>query len=464
MDRRSFLKGLSATALYSAYAFSQPTRALAGLNQKIIVIGAGMSGVAAANKLAAHGCQVTVLEGRNRLGGRTHTDNILGASIDMGAAWIEGINGNPLMDLVSQYNVQTVPDTADYPLFGNRNRLMRARPVRRVQQIFNDILERAYYAGQELNRDRSVGAMMNREIRQLRRNGTLNRRDMRIMRYLINATITGDAAVDPKYMSIWYAGDDDGFGGDSHLIPGGYIQLVDGLAQNLDIRTDHIVQRIEYNSAGVTVRTSEGDFTADKVVITLPLGVLKKGVVDFDPVLPSEKRDAISRLDMGLLNKVIMRFPNAFWQVDGYQLSGFGHTRLGGRTPTEIGDFIDMATVTGEPILLGIFGGDFAKWTEQLSKDELVNLAMTSLRRIFGDNIPAPIAATRTQWMSDPFTYGAYSYIPVGAYGEDRDTLAEPVANRLFFAGEASNRQYPATVHGAYLSGIREADRILGFA
>ena len=82
---------------------------------------------------------------------------------------------------------------------------------------------------------------------------------------------------------------------------------------------------------------------------------------------------------------------------------------------------------------------------------------MFALRRV-----PEPTAFRVTRWASDPWTRGSYSYVPVAASGEDYDRLAEPVAERLFFAGEATNREFPATAHGAYLSGLREAVRIAG--
>jgi monoamine oxidase len=80
---------------------------------------------------------------------------------------------------------------------------------------------------------------------------------------------------------------------------------------------------------------------------------------------------------------------------------------------------------------------------------------------MFGKSIPDPEIVLRTAWSSDPFTHGSYSFIPVGGRGEDYEVLAQPVSDRVLFAGEATNRVYPGTVHGAYLSGIREAERII---
>lgn len=106
-------------------------------------------------------------------------------------------------------------------------------------------------------------------------------------------------------------------------------------------------------------------------------------------------------------------------------------------------------------------GGNFAREIEQLSATQISDRIMQVLRRSYGQHIPEPENLIITRWSQDPFTFGSYSYIPVGGDSSDRDLLAEPVNQRLFFAGEATSRKYPSTVHGAYLSGIREAQRLL---
>jgi len=109
---------------------------------------------------------------------------------------------------------------------------------------------------------------------------------------------------------------------------------------------------------------------------------------------------------------------------------------------------------------MGLNSGNYARYLEGLSDQAVVAVAMQVLRGIYGKSTPAPDGAVVTRWGSDPFCLGAYSSIPPGATGKAYDTLAEPVGDRVFFAGEATSRKYPATVHGAFLSGEREAKRI----
>ena len=109
---------------------------------------------------------------------------------------------------------------------------------------------------------------------------------------------------------------------------------------------------------------------------------------------------------------------------------------------------------------MGFVGGSTARRIEGLSDERIGAEAVAVLRRMFGREAPAPEAVVATRWSRDPFAEGAYSYLPVGASPSDRDDLAEPVGERLFFAGEAAHRKYPATVHGAYLSGLEAARRV----
>jgi monoamine oxidase len=127
---------------------------------------------------------------------------------------------------------------------------------------------------------------------------------------------------------------------------------------------------------------------------------------------------------------------------------------------SEWAEWIDYYSYTGQPVLLGLNSGKHARDLEVLTDQSVVAAAMQVLRGIYGRSTPDPDGAVVTRWGSDPFSLGAYSSIPPGANGKDYDTLAEPVGDRVFFAGEATSRSYPATVHGAFLSGEREAKRI----
>ncbi|HHW87448.1 MAG TPA: FAD-dependent oxidoreductase, partial [Chloroflexi bacterium] len=113
-----------------------------------------------------------------------------------------------------------------------------------------------------------------------------------------------------------------------------------------------------------------------------------------------------------------------------------------------------------KPVLLWFNAGEYGAALEALSDAEITAAAMATMRTLYGDAIPAPEAVHITRWLSDPLARGAYSSLAVGATPDDRAALAAPVDGRLYFAGEATHRDYPSTVHGAYLSGLEAASAI----
>jgi monoamine oxidase len=190
-------------------------------------------------------------------------------------------------------------------------------------------------------------------------------------------------------------------------------------------------------------------------VVTFPLGVLKNNGVRFDPPLPAKKQNAIDRLEMGVLNKVYLKFPTVFWDEEEEAISYVGE-RVG-----EWCDWLNLAPYINEPVLMAFHGGAKGFTIEEFSDAEIIAGAMKTLRVIYGDAIPEPVGYVITRWGKDPFTFGSYSCIPPFASGADYDALAAPVDDVLYFAGEATNREYPSTVHGAYMSGIAAANEMM---
>ena len=123
-----------------------------------------------------------------------------------------------------------------------------------------------------------------------------------------------------------------------------------------------------------------------------------------------------------------------------------------------------MFCFTKRPVLIGMHGGERSKKLEKISDIKLVEKIMANFSIIYGDNLPLPTFFKTTKWGQDPFSFGSYSYVPTGACGEDYKGLARSIKNILFFAGEATSVNFPATMHGAYLSGIREAEKIIELA
>jgi monoamine oxidase len=123
-------------------------------------------------------------------------------------------------------------------------------------------------------------------------------------------------------------------------------------------------------------------------------------------------------------------------------------------------EYLNVAKFLDQPVLLGFNAASFARRLEKKTDEETVAGMLAALRSMFGRKVPDPTDARITRWASDPFSYGSYSFQKTGSTPKDYDLLAEPLARRLFFAGEHTSRRYAATVHGAFLSGQRAAKQI----
>ncbi len=434
------------------------------MNFPILVIGAGMAGIAAARTLHDAGCVVTVLEARERIGGRTHTDSSLGVDVDMGAAWIHGPTANPLVPLARQHGV-CWGLTDFFNVHGGAVMAFHADGTPIDEAAYTEGIQ--YFPAGYAHLHNSLLTVKPGD-------------DIRSMAYLLDRglpgqeTLTGDAAAGFYYTSrvrIRYedAADLDQVdwrmgreyvklpGGDLLVYDGGFGRLVAGLADGLDIQTGVVVERIEYGEAGCTLRTNRGDFAADRVIVTVPLGVLKAGVIDFAPPLPAEKQTAIQRMGFGHYEKLALRFPHIFWPLAPHRFN-----YLSDADPPLYMAWLNNAHYTGEPVLIAYHAAGLAQHSNRWSDEKLIAGALETLRKMFGPDVPEPVAYVRSAWEADPFSRGSYSFAQVGMTEEDRAALAAPAGDRLFFAGEATHPHYWATVHGAYETGVRAAREVLG--
>lgn len=390
-----------------------------------------------------------MLEARDRLGGRVWTDRSLGTAVDLGASWIEGADGNPVAALAKEFGVKTVVDEEDWAFYDHHGQRIADATVAEVKKAAADLQEKLEQLAGKLDRDISI----HDAVRKVLAGEDLTKAEQRFLQVFL-AGLESDSGGEVEKLSLRYAADDDGFDGDSLLIPGGYDQIAQGLAKGLDVRLAHRVSKIEHGQEGVRVTTDKGRFAADGAVVTLPLGVLKQGSVEFVPALPKRKQAAIARLEMGRLDKIVLKFPRVFWPKETTNL-GYVSTTKG-----EFPQLLNWYKFSGQPILIVFVAGSFGRKIEGLADREVEAQVMAVLRKLFGADIPGPTAIKISRWGKDPLAGGCYSYVPVGATSKDYDILAEPVGT-LFFAGEATSRPYRATVHGAFLSGIREAKQII---
>lgn len=444
-----------------------------GLNSSVnvIVVGAGLAGLCAGRQLRSMGFKVVILEGRARPGGRVRTrkmsgeGNVVGAA-DLGGSVITGINGNPLGVLARQlgFPLHKVRDIC--PLYLPNGKTVDKEIDSRVETAFNKLLDRVCKLRQvmmeEINCvDVSLGTALE-AFRKVFNVADDPQEKMLMNWHLANLEYANASLLSKLSMAFWDQDDPYEMGGDHCFIPGGNERFIRALAEDLPIFYDRTVESIRYGVDGVLVYANGQEFRADMVLCTVPLGILKRGDIEFLPPLPQRKKDAIDRLGFGLLNKVAMLFPYNFW---GGEIDTFGHLSEDPERRGEFFLFYSYSSVSGGPLLVALVAGEAAIEFEKASPVESVERVMDILRGIFnpkGVDVPNPLQSVCTRWGQDRFSYGSYSYVAIGASGDDYDILAESIGNgRVFFAGEATNRQYPATMHGAFMSGMREAANIL---
>jgi len=433
--------------------FSSLRQAHAGGNvRKVLVIGAGISGLAAAKELVDAGCEVTVLEARSRLGGRIWTSNQWNKiPLDMGASWIHGTVGNPITQLARLAGAKTASTSYDSAIAYNTD----GKPLTSDQESHLEELTEAVDEGireaQDADQDQSVLAAVHEALKW----DELPVEDQRMVNFILSGSIETEYAGSCSKQSAYWYDDDSAFKGDDAIFLDGYRTIVDYLVKGVTVQNNQIAQCISWGSDGVSVTTDKGLFNADCVVVTLPLGVLQSGKIEFAPTLPASKRQAIKSLGMGLLNKCYLHFPKVFWpsEFDWLEYIPADNSRWA--------SWFSLARPIKQPVLVGFNAATTGQEMENWSDERTVDSAMQTLRIVFGSNVPDPIDFQITRWASDPFSLGSYSFNAVGSNPNMRDELAKPVNGRIFFAGEATSREYFATVHGAYLSGIRAAQEVL---
>ncbi len=433
-----------------------------------IVVGAGVSGLSAARVLAAQGQKVMVLEARDRIGGRLHTERLDGRITDLGASWIHGIDGGPLHKLTRAFGMDDVEFTVGSYQPGGRPiayygpdgaRLSEsaaeqfiadaARMEARLTAVIEAMPPGNSYA--EAART-AVAQVANAE-------GWDAERAARVVEYLDHRSEEQYGAV--SRLLDAHGLEDEVIIGDEVVFPGGYDQLATNLAAGLDVRLEHVVTHVARTGAagvesGVVVHTDRGSFTAAQAVVTVPIGILKSERITFDPPLPEAVAGSISRFRMNSFEKIFLRFPRRFWDDGVYAI------RRQGDAAAWWHSWYDLTDLSGEPTLLTFAAGECAQQIRNWSRERVVESVMASLREIYGERTLDPVHARITDWQGDEWAGGAYAYMTRGCTAEDHTRIAEPIDGVLHLAGEATWEEDPATVNAALCSGHRAAERILG--
>jgi monoamine oxidase len=438
----------------------------------LLIIGAGVAGLSAALELSRAGLHVEILEARDRIGGRVFTrhDSTVNHSVELGAEFVHGL-ASEIWEPVQQHNLKITEVDGDlWCSLGGK--LQQCNFFAQADKILS-AMDEEFKDDPDKCHDESFLDFLARRFPG---------KNHEEAKQWATGYVSGFNAADPGLVSVRWLVDsrraDEQIEGDRafHIV-GGYQKLLDIFLEelkqrNVPIHLNTIVSRINWRSGSVQILTDgkqgENTFSAPRALITLPLGVLQSepASVRFEPELPAQKHNALDKLAMGKVVRVSLCFRERFWEdlhgePDSRTLADLSF--LFSRDPF----FPTWWTLMPEPvpIITGWSPAHAAESLAGMSEPAIVDRAVasiSSLLHVQKSRVESQLtAAYFHDWDSDPFSRGAYSYVKVGGEG-CQETLGSPVANTLFFAGEATDTSgHNGTVHGAINSGQRAARDII---
>jgi monoamine oxidase len=423
-----------------------------------LIIGGGLSGLEAARLLRENGIKTLILEGRNRTGGRIWSiESPNGYMMDMGAGWIHGINGgipngllsNPLWDLTKKANIPTRgTEHNDFEIFYPQS---------------DSILDIENWYNQYLNfvRENTRTSLSNLSFKYyanlfVKQKNFTSKEENAFYSYLHYTIECNDGAqlnqINAKLSldltSVFY--------GEEHVFhQTGFQELTNYLTSHAgEILFNKIVTQIDTNNDIIQVTTEDGQiYRSEFVLLTVPLGVLKAKQIQFKPSLPQWKLNVIDRIGFGIFEKVIL-----IWNQPWWNSSHFYFLKVS-KEPNQFGYWVNANKWNDKPAIISFITD---KTILTLEPDQTIEHTLSTLDEMFPlIVIPEPDHTYITNWNEDPFSLGSYSYISIHQNYEDPSYLAEPIEDRLLFAGEATSTDSYGYAHGALITARREVNRLL---
>ncbi len=409
---------------------ARSSRNVAGVD--VAVIGAGAAGIAAARQLQAAGLSTVILEARDRVGGRAHTNVAhFGFPVDIGAAWLHFADENPLTGYAQRNGFDVIETRPDWG-----RRVGRDLPQPGELKAWQDAMERndaAIDAAGRAARDVSVASLLPQD--------RFRERYEALLGWAVGAE-------SDRLSALYYSRYADAY--DNWAVREGFGAVVEHASRGLDIRLESAVDVIEWGAATLAVRSRAGTLHARAIIVTVPPGVLAQERIRFEPALPGAYREAFAQLPLGIVDKVFLEVDPVALPFEGtVHTIGSGDTR---RTASY------QFRPAGQPAIMAFFGGRLAAELED--DDGFEAFAREELGKVFGAQLTRGIRRSlSSRWGADPFALGSYSVaLPGGAWA--REQLATPVTPTLHFAGEACSLSHFGTGLGAWIADEHAATRI----
>jgi monoamine oxidase len=427
LGRRQFLAALGAAAL-PRWARAQPT------NPDVVVIGAGAAGIGACRRLAQEGLSFVLLEAKDRIGGRAFTDaTTFDIPFDHGCSWLHQSNRNPLTPFAREAGFTLLPHDTNNEAVFNGNR--RATPAE-----LSDYWQSWERAQATLRRLGSAGEDVAPAAHLPGSTPWMHLSKAWIGPLSYGADFDDFSALD------WWSLEDTI---PNLMIREGYGTLVALVGSEVPVSLSTPAERLSWGGQGVEVTTPGGALRARAAIVTLSTGVLAAERIAFDPPLPPEKLRAIEGLPMGLLAKIPLQFQGTRFGVEPNEWFSY--------LPESERLVYFLTWPFDSDLMIGFVGGRFGWELSQGSTAAAVDFALEELGKLLGSEVRQRfVQGAFTRWANDADVLGGYAYQRPG-YSGARAALAQPLDDRLFFAGEATAGGYSMTCGGAFLSGERAA-------
>lgn len=400
----------------------------------VVVVGAGAAGIAAARRLHEAGVDCLLIEARGRLGGRAWTvDDGQGHGLDLGCGWLHSADRNPWRAVAERQGVAL--DSTPPPW---RRRSLEIGFPRAQQDDFlaatDAFFDRLDRVGED-GPDRPAAALLEPGCRW---NPLINAVGTYMTGALFARVSTHDLARYHDTGVNWRA-------------VGGYGTLIASYCAGVPTELDCRVEVIDHSGKRLRLHTSRGGVTAERVILAIPASLIAAQAIAFVPAL-ADKVAAAGGLPLGLADKLFLSLKGA--EEFDKEVRLFGHTDRAATAAYHIRPF-------GRPLIEAYFAGELAAELERAGDGAFFDFATAELTGLFGSRFAARLQQVRTHgWGRDPLSRGSYSYAVPGS-ADCRGTLAAPVEDRLFFAGEACSAHDFSTAHGAFNTGVAAAERVI---